>query len=443
MKIAYIAAGAGAMICGNCLRDNTLAAALIELGHDVRLIPTYTPIRTDEEDVSLDRIFYGGINVFLQQKIGLFRHTPWLLDRLLDRPGLLRWASKFVVKTRPEDLGQMTVSVLQGAGGAQRKELHKLIDWLKADPPDVVHLTNSMFAGMAAAIKNALKIPVCCSLQGEDYFLENLPASYSEQAFSVLSKMAKSVDMFISPSRDHAAAMAPRLGIPEGDIRVVASGLNLKDLKPAPKSNPEVFRIGYLARVCPEKGLALLAEAFHLIRNHREAPGPRVQLHVAGWLGPEHHSYLQNIQRQVDGWGLGEDFKYLGGVNRAEKVRFLQRLDVLSVPAAYRAAKGLYVLEALACGVPVVQPRLGVFPELIEATSGGLLFEPENAVQLARSIESLIDNRAESERMGRAGREAVSKQFHSRRMAQEMQALYETMVDPKSGGWSFGSTATL
>ena len=429
MKIAYIAAGAGAMICGNCLRDNTLAAALIELGHDVWLIPTYTPIRTDEEDVSLARIFYGGINVFLQQKIGLFRHTPWLLDRLLDRPGLLRWASKFAVKTRPEDLGQMTVSVLQGAGGAQRKELHKLVDWLKTGPPDVVHLTNSMFAGMAPAIKNALQIPVCCSLQGEDYFLENLPAPYSAQAFSVLRKMAKSVDMFISPSRDYAAAMAPRLGIPEGDIRVVASGLNLKDLKPAPQSSPEVFRIGYLARVCPEKGLALLAEAFHLIRSKREESSPRVQLHVAGWLGPEHRPYFEDIQRQVNGWGLGDDFKYLGAVNRAEKVRFLQRLDVLSVPAVYRAPKGLYVLEALACGVPVVQPRLGVFPELIEATGGGLLFEPENAAQLARSIESLIDNRAELERMGRAGRAAVIKQFHSRRMAEETLALYETMVN--------------
>ncbi len=425
MKIAYITAGAGGMICGNCLRDNTLAAAMIELGHDVRLIPAYMPIRTDEPDVSGDRIFYGGINVFLQQKISLFRHTPWWLDRLLDRPSLLRWVSKFAVKTRPEELGEMTLSVLEGAEGPQRKELRKLIEWLKTDPPDLVHLTNSMFAGMAPAIKSALKIPVFCSLQGEDYFLENLPAPYSERAFDKLLEKAPAVDMFISPSRDHAAAMAPRLGIPEGDIRVVASGLNLEDLKPAPKSGPEVFRIGYLARVCPEKGLALLAEAFHLIRSHREASSPRVQLHVAGWLGPEHGAYLEDIQRQINGWGLEEDFKYLGDVGRNEKVEFLQGLDVLSVPAVYRASKGLYVLEALACGVPVVQPRLGVFPELIEATGGGLLFEPENAAQLTRTIESLIGDRTESERMGRAGREAVVRQFHSRRMAEETLALYK------------------
>ena len=425
MKIAYIAAGAGGMICGNCLRDNTLAAALIELGHDVRLIPTYTPIRTDEADVSQRRVFYGGINVFLQQKYGLFRHTPWLLDRLLDRPSLLRWVSKFAVKTRPEELGEMTLSVLQGAEGPQRKELRKLVEWLKTDPPDVVHLTNSMFVGMAPAIKNALKIPVFCSLQGEDYFLENLPSPYSELAFAQLREMAPAVDLFISPSRDHAAAMAPRLGIREGDIRVVASGLNLEDLKPAAKSDPEVFRIGYLARISPEKGLELLAEAFHLIRSRRKEASPRIQLHVAGWLGPEHRSYLEGVQRQINDWGLEEDFRYLGNVGRREKVEFLQSVDVLSVPAAYRAPKGLYVLEALACGVPVVQPRLGVYPELIEATGGGLLFDPENAAQLAQAIESLIDDRAESERMGRAGREAVVAHFHCRRMAEETLALYE------------------
>ena len=425
MKIAYIAAGAGGMICGNCLRDNTLAAALIELGHDVRLIPTYTPIRTDEVDVSQRRVFYGGINVFLQQKFSLFRHTPWLLDRLLDRPSLLRWVSKFAVKTRPEELGEMTLSVLLGPEGPQRKELRKLIEWLKTDPPDVVHLTNSMFVGMAPAIKAALKIPVVCSLQGEDYFLENLPSPYSERAFGKLREMAPAIDMFISPSRDHAAAMAPRLGIPEGDIRVVASGLNLEDLKPAAKSDPEVFRIGYLARICPEKGLALLAEAFHLIRSRREKASPRIQLHAAGWLGPEHGSYLEDVQLKINSWGLEEDFKYLGVVGRSEKIEFLQSLDVLSVPAAYRAPKGLYVLEALACGVPVVQPGLGVYPELIEATGGGLLFEPEDTAQLAQAIESLIEDRAESERMGRAGREAVVAHFHCRRMAEETLALYE------------------
>src|SRR5215469_18674666 len=113
MRIAFITSGAAGMYCGSCMRDNTLTAALIRLGHDAVLIPTYTPIRTDEEDVSQRRVFFGGVNVYLQQRSGLFRYTPWLFDRLLDFPRLLRWVSRFARNTRPDQLGDMTVSMLR------------------------------------------------------------------------------------------------------------------------------------------------------------------------------------------------------------------------------------------------------------------------------------------------------------------------------------------
>src|SRR4051812_10075002 len=97
MRIAFITAGAAGMFCGSCMRDNTLVAALNRLGHEAVLVPTYTPIRTDETDVSEGRVFYGGINVYLEQKSWLFRHTPRFVDWLLNRPALLRWASKKAV----------------------------------------------------------------------------------------------------------------------------------------------------------------------------------------------------------------------------------------------------------------------------------------------------------------------------------------------------------
>src|SRR5580693_5772306 len=100
MRIAYITAGAAGMFCGSCMRDNTLVTALRGQGHDALLVPTYTPIRTDEADVSEQRVFFGGINVYLQQKFAFFRHTPWLLDRLLDAPRLLRWVSRFAMRTQ-------------------------------------------------------------------------------------------------------------------------------------------------------------------------------------------------------------------------------------------------------------------------------------------------------------------------------------------------------
>src|SRR5438270_11221346 len=94
MKIAYLSAGAAGRYCGTCLHDNTLAAALGKLGVETLLVPTYTPLRTDEESVSLPRVFFGGVNVYLQQKSAVFRHTPWFFDSLLDSPGLLDWLSR-------------------------------------------------------------------------------------------------------------------------------------------------------------------------------------------------------------------------------------------------------------------------------------------------------------------------------------------------------------
>ena len=415
------------MICGNCLRDNALAAALLELGHDVQLVPIYTPIRTDEENVSLGRVFYGGINVYLQQKYSFFRRTPRFVDRLFDQRWLLRLAAGFAVKTTPQALGELTVSVVEGSEGRQKKELAKLIAWLRESRPEVVHLTNTMLAGIAPAVKQELGCAVCCSLQGEDFFLANLPEPHRQRAFDLLHRMAASVDAFIAPCRDHAEAMAPHLGVSPETVHVVMPGISLEGFEPKPKVDPREFVVGYLARICPEKGLHLLAEAVRLLTQKRGSSGPRLGLRVAGWLGPEHRDYLDRIQRQVEEWGLTASFEYLGSIGREQKLRFLGSLDALCVPVTYRASKGLYVLEALASGVPVVQPRLGVFPELIERTGGGLLFEPGSVEDLAGSLERLIDNRAEGRRMGQRGRQVVYQRFHSRRVAEQTLTVYETL----------------
>jgi len=428
MKITYIAAGAGGMICGNCLRDTTLTAALSQLGHDVEVVPTYTPIRTDEAADTSQRVFYGGINVYLQQKSAIFRHTPAAVDWLFDRPALLRWVSRFAVKTQPQDLGEITVSVLEGAHGRQRKELTKLIAWLGERRPQVIHLTNSMLAAIAPAVKSKIGVPVVCSLQGEDYFLAHLPERYQQRAFGALRKVARSIDRFVAPCRDHAAALAPLLGVPESAIRIVRPGLNLQGFAERTPRNPAEFVIGYLARVSPEKGLQQLAEAFRQIRQKRGDRPPLCKLRVAGWLGPEHAAYLEQVRQTLDRAGLGTDFEYLGNIDRAEKLRFLRSLDVLSVPVSYRAPKGAYVLEAWAAGVPVVEPRIGVFPELLAETGGGLLCEPENTPSLAAALERLIDCPAEAREMGLRGRQAVYERFHSRRLAEETVAVYQELV---------------
>jgi glycosyltransferase involved in cell wall biosynthesis len=424
MRISYISAGAGGMYCGSCLHDNTLVAALQAQGHDALLIPTYTPLRTDEPNVSERRVFFGGINVYLQQKFALFRHTPWLLDRFLDARGLLRWVSHFAVKTRAEDLGELTISMLKGEHGHQRKEVAKLVGWLAEEVrPEIVNLTNVLLSGMVHELKARLRVPVLGMLQGDDIFLEALPANYREQALALVRQHCREMDGFIATSGYYADFMAGYLDIPRGRIDVVRPGLNLKGHGgPRPVRDGPPLTVGYFARICPEKGLHNLVEAFGLLRR---TPGiPPCRLRVSGWLGENNRPWLDEQRRRLRGWGLEGDFTHVQSPDHASKVRFFREIDILSVPTTYREPKGLYVLEALANGVPVVQPRHGSFPELVEATGGGILVEPGDPEDLARGLRRLLEDHGQRQELGRRGREAVRQQFTAEGMARATVDVY-------------------
>jgi glycosyltransferase involved in cell wall biosynthesis len=419
VRIAYITAGAAGMYCGSCMHDNTLVTALQTQGHDALLIPTYTPITTDEPSVSQRRVFFGGINVYLQQKLALFRHTPWTIDRLLDAPRLLRWVSRFAVKTKAEELGDLTISMLQGEHGFQRKEIEKLVTWLAEEiRPEVVCLTNALLSGMVHELKRRLKVPVFVTLQGDDIFLEALPESDKTRAIALIAEHCREIEGFIVTSRYYAEFMAGYFGIKRERIHVIYPGLNLAGHGgpiPARESGQPV--IGYFARICPEKGLHHLVEAFRILRQTPGALGCR--LHVSGWLGPHNRAYFDDLRNRLAQWNLAEDFKHVESPDHQSKVRFLQGIDVLSVPTVYREPKGLYVLEAMANGVPVVQPDHGSFPELIEATNGGHLVKPDDPVDLARGLRAVLEDHAYRVELGRKGKEAVHQRFTATRMAEE------------------------
>jgi glycosyltransferase involved in cell wall biosynthesis len=424
MTIAYITAGAAGQYCGSCMRDNTLVAALTKLGHDVLLVPTYTPLRTDEEDVSQRRIFFGGINVYLQQKSGLFRHTPWFLDRLLNFRWLLNWVSRFAVRTSADQLGDMTLSMLDGERGKQKKEIAKLVLFLRQEvKPRLINLTNAILAGMVPALRRELNVPILCTLQGDDIFTEFLPPSYRDRALAKIRELCKEMDGFVTTSRYYADFMTDYFGIPREKLHVVLPGINLKGHGgERPSADGRPFTVGYFARICPEKGLHQLVEAFILLR---QTPGtPPCKLRVSGWLGGNNRTHLEEQMKRLADAGLSHDFEHVESPSHADKVAFYHSIDVLSVPTVYREPKGLYVLEALANGVPVVQPRHGSFPELIEATGGGLLVEPGNTADLARGLRQMMEDREGRERMARVGKDAVHRHFHAERMARETVEVY-------------------
>ncbi len=417
------------MYCGSCMRDNTLVTALRRLGHDALLISTYMPIKVDEEDVSQKKVFFGGINIYLEEKFWLFRHTPRFLDRLFNFRWLLRWVSRFAVRTKYSKMGGMTLSMLRGTHGHQRKEVAKLVEWLTAEKPDVVIFSNALLSGVIPELKRALGVPVLVTLQGDDIFLDALPEADRKKCIEQIRENGQSVDAYISTSRYYADFMAGYLGIARESIHVVQPGINLAGHGgPAESRGERPLTVGYFARVCPEKGFHRVVEAFITMR---QTPGsPVAKLKASGWLGENNRAYYNEQVKRLTDAGLANDFEHVECPTHADKVRFMRSIDVLCVPTVYREPKGLYVLEAWANGVPVVLPAHGAFPELIESTGGGLLVAPNSIDELAAGLARILTDHELRERAGRAGESAVRERFHADAMAKETTIVLERYVRP-------------
>jgi glycosyltransferase involved in cell wall biosynthesis len=416
------------MYCGSCLRDNALATALLARGHDVVLTPVYTPTRTDERNVSKSRVFFGGISVYLQQHAPVFRHTPRVLDRLWDSPWALRLATRRQIKVDPKNLGEMTVSMLRGERGFQEKEIGKLLDWLRTEPAfDVINLPYPLLLGLAEPLRRELKRPICCTLQGEDLFLDGLGEPYRREALDLIRRASVHVDAFLPVSEYYRDYMPAYLGVPREKMRLVPLGINRDGYTPKVHTRSGPFTIGYFARIAPEKGLHALCEAYRRLRARPDLPG-EARLVAAGYLADEHQPYLDAIRGQMREWKLDAEFEYRGEVDRAGKMAFLQSLDVLSVPATYDEPKGIFLLEAMANGIPVVQPRRGAFPEIVEKTGGGLIVAGDDADALADGLLALWRDPARAAALGAAGAAGVAQHYDVSRMAETAEAIYRELA---------------
>jgi glycosyltransferase involved in cell wall biosynthesis len=427
MKILALTAGAARMYCGSCLRDSALAVELKKQGHDILLQPLYTPIRTDGPNISEPRVFLNGISVCLDQEAAFFRKPHKLLERLWDAAWMLKLASQTSIRVDPHRLGAMTVSMLRGEEGFQLKEIRKLTDWLRSEaPPDIVTLPNSLLIGLARPIREAVKRPVCCTFQGEELFLSQLTEPYRTQAIELIRAKTADVDGFVAVSEFCADYWRRELAIPDEKMHVVPLGIDLEGYEPAARVSGGPFTVGFFARVAPEKGLHLLAESY--IRLRRDTDFNGAVLRAAGYLAPEHRGYLRKVKRRMKEAGLASEFHYQGELDRARKIEFLRGLHVLSVPSTYDEPKGIFLLEAMAAGVPVVQPRRGAFPEILERTGGGTMVKPDDAASLADGIYRLWKAPEWAAELGRNGAQGVREHFSVSRMAARAIDAYQAVA---------------
>jgi glycosyltransferase involved in cell wall biosynthesis len=412
------------MYCGNCFRDNALVGALRQQGHAALMVPLYLPMTLDEADQSAGTpIFYSGINVYLDQKLPGFKHAPAFVRQWLASPRLLRWAAGRAAKTRAADVGALTLSMLRGESGRQAIELQELTHWLQHHvKPDVVCLSNVLLAGLIRSLKQSLACPVTAMLQGEDAFLDSLPTAQREAAWKLLTERVAEADLLVAPSHYFGQLMQRRLQLDPNRVKVVPNGINLEGFQPATTA-PPVPTIGFFARMCPEKGLADVVAAFIELKQTNSVPGLR--LRIGGGCGPNDEPFVLQMQNRLREAGCLNEVDFLKNPSRTEKIAFLQSLSVFSTPARYGEAFGLYLVEAWACGLPVVQPAVAAYPELIAASGGGLLYQPTHPHALAEALEKLLLDVPLARRLATQGRAAAAQKFSAAAMATALVKVWQ------------------
>lgn len=428
MKIVYIVPGTGGTFyCQNCMRDIELVRALRRMGHDVLMIPVYLPVLIDSGEISKGvPVFFGGINCYLQQKFSLFRHTPRWLDRLFDTAWMLRKAAKKEGTTEAAGLGPMTLSMLQGPEGKQKKELERMMAWLvEQEKPDVIHLSNALLLGMARTLKENLKVPLFCSLQDEMPWLDAIDDPYNRLCWEAMADCAKDVDTFVAVSQWYAGEMSGRMNLAPDKVEVIHLGIKCDEIQKAPMTfEPPV--IGYLSKMTDSLGLGRLVEAFIHLKQHPRLKDLRLKA-TGGQVGSD-ATYVTWLKQKLAKHGFDDDAEFMEEFDVETRREFIQSLSVMSVPASEGEAFGLFILEANAAGVPVVQPDAGAYPEIVGATGGGLIYEHEKPEALAEALASLLLDADGARALGVQGREAVAVKFSTERMANNTIALYSRFV---------------
>ena len=432
MRILSFTAGAGGMVCGSCIRDNALARELARRGHRIRLVPLYQGARTDEESVSEERVRFGGIPLYLQHaapRLGRIRG----LDRLFTSKALLRLSARLSASTDPAKLGPLTVTTLLGAEGPAARAVRTLCEGFAGERFDLVVLPNSLLLGLAAPLREALGAPVAVTFSGEDLFLDSLPDAHREESLRLMREAAPGVARFVGVSERHARDMAERLEVPPERVSVVRLGVDPAGFPPAPKPDPQPgggpeangsapVTIGYFSRIAPEKGLDRLVAAVALLA--REEGVPPLRLRAAGWMSPQRRPWLESLRALLGSEAPGVSFEYRGEPDREGKIRFLREADLVAIPAVFPEAKGLPAIEAAMAGTPVVVPRQGSYPELLDRTEGGVLAGSPEPEDFAAALGHLVLHPERRRRVGARAHLRAREEHSLERMADEAEAAY-------------------
>jgi len=428
MKIAQIIPGTGgSFYCVNCVRDGSLVRALRQLGHEVTMIPLYLPLSFAEGEVgSHSPLFFGAISTYLIEKFPPFAYLPTWINRMVNSRPLLKFAAHKADSTRAAGLEEMTLSMLRGEEGHQAHEIRHLVDWIRDEiRPDVIYLANALLLGLAKSLKTELDLPVVCALEDEDIWLEDMEPGALEKIWQIMEVNADYVDTFVPVSDYYNRKIQKLMHIPPEKLSTVHLGIDLDGFE-ADEAKPATPVIGYLSRMTESLGLGTLVDAFIILR--KDPRFSELRLKAIGGVTSDDRGFMQALERKLEKSGLAGQVDFLEDFDAENRIEFLRSITVLSVPMQKHEAFGIFLLEALAHGVLIVQPKIGAFPEVVELTGGGLCFEPNTPEQLAESLAGLLSDTAQLDRLGKQGQQKVFSYFNSTGMANRILKVFEDAI---------------
>ena len=418
MKILIISPSAGdSFYCGNCFRDSLQASALIKAGHDVTILPLYLPTQHASNGVP---IFFSAVSYYIEQILFKKGNIPGWITRLTSSKPFMRLAASMSGTTSAKGMEGITMSMITGRGGAFKRNVNALINWIEQQgKPDIVHLSSSLLIGIAAPIKQQLNIPVVCSLQDEEVWIDSLNGKWSKLAWEAIEANAASVDAFITTSNYYKRIAMQK--VPSLDPTVIYPGININ--KYYQTSLPDNPTIGFFYRMNDLDGLDTLAKAFVILKQR---------------------SRVANLKLRIGGGNTGSDNRFLTGVRNILKPymddviieqeysplahhRFFKEVSLVSVPLQFDEGVGLYICEAYAAGRPVVEPLRGSFPEIVG--EGGLLYNDESAEGLADVLEQMLTSPSLYESKRQAAFALAQERYSDQKCATKLIDLYTKVMN--------------
>ncbi len=427
MQIVHIVPGSGgSFYCGNCLRDSEYIQGLKRAGVEVVKVPMYLPIFADEHDIEEVPVFYGAISLYLKHSFPALRKAPGWLDKILNSGPALRFAAGMAGSTNPRGLEGMTISMLLGETGEQKKELEHLVDWLEHhSKADVIHLSNALLIGLARRIKERLDVKVVCTLQDEDVWVNAMDEDFKIQTWDLMKERARDVDAFFAVSDYFAKEMQPILDIPDEKLFVHHITIDPADYT-YQNASEKPLNVGYISRMCEDNGLEVLVDAFILLR--KDSKWREVKLVITGGSTGENDKFVKSIKKKIKDAGLENEVEFHKDFEDGRH-EFFKKVSMVSVPVLQGEAFGLYLLESMASGVPVVQPALGAFPEIIKKSGGGIVYEPNTPEKLSEALSQMLSDTDKLNELSEKGRQGVEEKFNVHQEAKDVVARYSELLN--------------